>query len=149
MPLVMLPETPPSVTASKTRPPGIALTATSLRGQGPTPTLANSYLQQASDRYQHTLDVYTVADAAGNHFAARGAIASPGGLTLVPTMDEISPNAPCLGFTCITATLNLNGSNWGGWYFLYGVLGPIDRQPSLNWGDQPNEGYYLSGATEL
>ncbi len=125
------------------------LTATSLRGQGPTPTLATSYLQQASDRYLHTVDVYTVADAAGNHFAARGAIASPGGLTLVPTMDEISPNAPCLAFTCITATLNLNGSNWGGWYFLNGVLGPTDRQPSLNWGDQPNAGYDLSGATEL
>jgi hypothetical protein len=127
----------------------LAVTAPSSRGQTPPPTAAISYLQQASDRYQHTVDVYTDADAAGNHFPARGAFASPGGLALVPTMDEISPNAPCMGITCITASLNLNGSNWGGWYFMNGVLGPTDRQPSPNWGDQPNAGFDLTGATQL
>src|SRR6267143_4620675 len=127
----------------------LAVTAPSSRGQTPSPTAAISYLQLASDRYQHTVDVYTDADVAGNHFPARGAFASPGGLALVPTMDEISPNVPCMGITCITANLNLNGSNWGGWYFMNGVLGPTDRQPSPNWGDQPNAGLDLTGATQL
>ncbi|HEY6389661.1 MAG TPA: hypothetical protein VIX89_00190 [Bryobacteraceae bacterium] len=107
------------------------------------------YLQQTSDRYQHTVDVSTDADAAGNHFAARGRIFSAGGAAYVPPMDEISVNAPCFGITCITAQFISNGSNWGGWYWLNGVLGPGDGQPSLNWGDQPNAGFDLSGATTL
>jgi len=107
------------------------------------------YLQQTSDRYQHTVDVYTDADAAGNHFAARGRFNISGGDAYVPPMDEISLNAPCFGITCITAQFISNGSNWGGWYWLNGVLGPTDRQPALNWGDHPNAGFDLTGATSL
>src|SRR5258708_6533098 len=69
---------------------------------GSASSLTISYLQQASDRYQKTVDVYTIADGAGSHFAARGEFDSVNG-GIVPPMDEISLGAPCPGITCITA----------------------------------------------
>ena len=108
------------------------------------------YLIEASDRFQHTVDVYTDADAAGNHFPARGRMNSLGGDSAVPVMDEVSAGVSCFrGLNCITAQLKVLGNNWGGWYFLNGVLGNTDRQPIPNWGDKPNAGFDLSGATTL
>ena len=113
-------------------------------------TAATKYLQSASDRYQHTVDVYSVADAAGNHFAARGEFDANNGLLVqVPAMDEISTSAPCLSMTCITATYDPTTNIWGGWYFLNGTLGPSDRVPSANWGNIPSAGYDLTGVTML
>jgi hypothetical protein len=66
---------------------------------------ATAYLQSVSDRCQSTVDVYTIADGACNHFAARGEFDSFGA-DVVPAMDEISPDAPCLDFTRITATFD-------------------------------------------
>src|SRR5690349_1614444 len=110
---------------------------------------ATAYLTAALDRYHNTVDVYTDADAAGNHFPARGEFDSSGGQVQVPAMDEISVGAPCHSGTCITATFNAAGTNWGGWYFMNGVLGPTDRAPTPNWGFVPNAGFNLSGATTL
>jgi hypothetical protein len=107
------------------------------------------YLQQVSDKCQSTVDVYSDADSACNHFAARGEFDNSGGVILTPTMDEISSAADCLDITCITATFNATGNNWGGWYFMNGVLGATDRQPTPNWGTQPNAGYDLTGTTSL
>jgi hypothetical protein len=116
----------------------------------PAQTASTIYLQSASDRYQHSVDVYTAADAAGNHFAARGELDSNNGLGVqVPTMDEISPSAPCQGFTCITATYDPSANAWGGWYFQNGILGASDRQPKSNWGTIPNAGFDLTGTTAL
>lgn len=113
-------------------------------------TPATIYLRNTSDRYQQTVDVYTDADAAGNHFAYRGEFDSTGGARQVPTMDEISANAPCFaGITCITATFDPSRLLWGGWYFMNGVLGAHDRQPQANWGTYPRAGYKLTGATAL
>ena len=121
----------------------------SASGQSPTVTPATGYLQRASDRYQHTIDVYTIADAAGNHFADRGEFDNAQAGTLVPAMDEISSNAPCRAVTCITALFDPTKATYGGWYFLNGILGATDRVPSANWGAVPNAGYDLSGATAL
>jgi hypothetical protein len=117
-------------------------------GQTSPPTPAIVYLQDSSDRFQNTIDVYSDSDAAGNHFAARGEIHIQNG-PVTPTMDEISSSVDCFGITCITARFNGTGNNWGGWYWLNGLLGSNDRQPSLNWGDKPDAGYDLSGATAL
>src|ERR1039458_4980737 len=111
-------------------------------------TITTAYLQQASDRFQHTIDVYSDADAAGNHFAARGEFDFRSA-ALVPAMDEISTGAPCLGITCITATFDPRVVPYGGWYFLNGTLDPTQSVPSANWGGVPNAGYDLSGATTL
>jgi hypothetical protein len=65
-----------------------------------------SYLQQISDKCQKTVDVYTDADSACNHFAARGEIDNLQGNRVAP-MDEISAAVPCFdGITCITATFD-------------------------------------------
>jgi hypothetical protein len=122
---------------------------TSISAQSPTVTPATGYLQHASDQYQGTIDVYTVADAAGNHFAARGEFDNAQSGTLVPAMDEISSNAPCYEFTCITGLFDPAKASYGGWYLLNGILGATDRVPSANWGTVPNAGYDLSGATAL
>jgi hypothetical protein len=126
----------------------MSICASVVLGQSSSITPATVYLQGVSDQFQSTVDVYTDADAAGNHFAARGEIHIPNGLA-TPTMDEISTSAQCFGITCITGTFNGTGSNWGGWYFQNGVLGPTDREPELNWGAVPNAGYDLSGASSL
>jgi len=109
---------------------------------------ALSYLQMVSDMFQQTIDVYTDADAAGNHFAARGEFDNLS-MGLVPAMDEISVNAQCLGITCLTATFNPSQTVWGGWYFMNGILGPTDREPTPNWGTVSGAGYNAAGATEL
>ena len=105
------------------------------------------YLQQTSDRFQKTVDVYTIADGANSHFAARGEFDSVNG-GIVPAMDEISLGAPCPGITCVTATFDPR-RRLGRWYWMNGVLGATDRQPVPNWGFTPNAGYDLSGATTL
>jgi hypothetical protein len=127
----------------------LAICAAVVAAQSPPVSAAKVYLQTVSDGFQHTVDVYTVADSAGEHFAARGEFDSSGGLVMVPAMDEISSSADCIDTTCITAVFNANGTNWGGWYFMNGVLGPTDRAPFANWGAQPNAGYDLTGATSL
>ena len=129
--------------------PGFTLVLASLIGESASAaTITTVYLQQASDRYQHTIDVYSDADAAGNHFAARGEFDFLSS-ALVPAMDEISSGAPCFGITCITATFEPTLVPFGGWYFLNGTLGPTQGAPSANWGDVANAGYDLSGATAL
>jgi hypothetical protein len=73
---------------------------------------ALDYLRQQADQFQKTVDVYTLADAAGNHFAARGRINSRGGEPFVPPMDEISSAADCPRASCITASFLSRGENW-------------------------------------
>jgi hypothetical protein len=96
-----------------------------------------------------TFDVYTDADAAGNHFSARGRFNSAAGDDHVPPMIENSTENPHSGITCIKASFKSRGSNWGGWYFMNGVLKGNERSPSVNWGDVPNAGIDLRGATRL
>jgi hypothetical protein len=114
-------------------------------------TAATAYLQSASNRFQKTVDVYTDADAAGNHFTVRGEFDNAGSGNLVPPMDEISANfRQCYaGNSCITAVFDPTKATSGGWYFLNGILGPTAREPSPNWGTVPNAGYDLTGATGL
>jgi hypothetical protein len=122
--------------------------STAGRGQADPVSAAATYLQMASDRFQSTVDVYSVSDSAGNHFAYRGEFDSLDA-DVVPAMDEISLDGPCLDITCITATFDPRFASWGGWYFMNGILRATDREPVANWGTVANAGYDLTGATKL
>ena len=102
-----------------------------------------AYLERVMDRYHEGFDVYTDCDAAGNHFLVRARMGD------APDMDEACRASPHAGSTCIKATFGSRGNNWGGWYFMNGVLRTGQTAPEPNWGDWPDAGVDLTGATAL
>jgi hypothetical protein len=110
---------------------------------------AVNWLSTVMDRYHAAFDVYSDADAAGNHFPARGRMSSAGDADALPPMDEAWMENPYAGPTAIKASFQARGDNWGGWYFMNGVLRGAEVAPRENWGDEPNAGIDLSGATKL
>lgn len=87
---------------------------------------AISYVQSIWDQFQSVVYVCKRADCAANHFVARGEFDNLRA-NLVPAMHEISRNATRVDITCITATFDPLVAQWGGWYFMNGVLWPADR----------------------
>ena len=110
---------------------------------------AVGYLSRIMDQFHTAFDVYSDADAAGNHFVARGRLSSQGGEEAVLVMDEGSTENPHSGITCIRAAFQARGANWGGWYFMNGVLEGSDAAPRENRGDFPRAGVDLRGAGRL
>ncbi len=110
-------------------------------------TRAYQHLAEQMDRYHSTFDVYTDVGAAGNHFVVLGKIADR------PDAVDIDPcwaGNPHSGATAIRNVFsNTTGLNWGGVYFLNGVLTGEEHTPKPNWGDTPNAGIDLRGATRL
>ena len=107
------------------------------------------YLASVQDRFHQTYDVYSDADAAGNHFAHRGMISDPSSSYRVPDMAERTTTDPARGLSCLRASFGGAGATWGGWYFLNGVLQGNDTVPRPNWGTVPDAGLDLRGATTL
>ncbi len=112
------------------------------------------YLADVQDRFHKTYDVYTDADAAGNHFVARGRFPADATDVQVPPMNETWSVSPRSGVTAIEAKFNstqfvAGEADWGGWYFLNGVLSGSDVSPRANWGEQANAGLDLRGANRL
>lgn len=109
---------------------------------------AFEHLYEVMDNYHKTFDVYTDLSEAGNHFVMLGRMSSIGAGDKV----EINPSFTdsCYsGVTCIENKFSSSGNNWGGWYFMNGVLEGEETQPKLNWGDYPDAGFDLTGATKL
>lgn len=68
--------------------------------------------------------------------------------------DKVQINAgshvnPYSGSTCIESRFYASGDNWGGYYFMNGVLEGEETQPKQNWGEIPDAGIDLAGATKL
>ena len=110
---------------------------------------ASGYLARVMDQFHTAFNIYTDSHAAGNHFHARGRMSSPGDEDAVPSMNEASIDNPHSGITCIKATFKSRGRNWGGWYFMNGVLQGAETAPKENWGDYPDAGIDLQGATKV
>lgn len=110
---------------------------------------ADAYLGQVMDRYHKVFWVYSEADAPGNHFVAKGRISSAGDEDAMPAMNEACLIRPHSGHTCIEASFLPRGSNWGGWYFLNGILEGEETTPRENWGDHPNAGVDLRAARHI
>lgn len=118
--------------------------------RNPSPGVGSiGYLEKVMDQFHAAFDVYTDGGAAGNHFLMRARMSSPADEEAVPPMDETFTDRPHSGITSIKATFKAKGSNWGGWYFMNGVLQGAETEPRENWGDQPRAGVDLRGATRL
>ncbi len=109
---------------------------------------AYEHLYEVMDKYHNSFDVYTDLSAAGNHFVCLGRMASEGDEDAVD-IDPGSTNNPYSGATCIENCFYAKGANWGGWYFLNGVLEGEETQPESNWGEHPEAGCDLTEATKL
>jgi len=108
---------------------------------------AYQHIYEVMDKYHQTFDVYTDLSAAGNHFVTYGKMPD------IADQDKIACNSstvwPHSGDTCIVNRFVGNELSWGGWYFMNGILQQAETQPKLNWGDYPNAGVDLTGATQL
>lgn len=99
---------------------------------------AYQHLYQVMDRYSGTFDVYTDADAGGNHFIPNGWM---GDVHDIVTFDEAYATNPHSGLTCIKVTYSAAGSggqSWAGVYWL---------PDTSRWFAE--RGYDLTGAAKL
>jgi len=111
---------------------------------------ATRYLSEVMEQcHGVSYHVYADADSACNHFVARGRISSSGDENNVPVMDETWVIDCQSGNTCIKAAFMAGDDNWGGWYFMNGVLEGDDVKPKPNWGEYPDAGIDLTGAKAL
>lgn len=102
------------------------------------------YLAGIMDQYHKAFDVYSDFGAAGNNFNVRAMIGN------APAMVEDCTDSPHSGNTCIKVNYDAGVSPfWGGWYFMNGVLRSGDAAPLANWGEYPNAGINLTGATKV
>ncbi len=107
------------------------------------------YLARVMDQYHEVFYVYEDFLSAGNHFTERGLMCNEGDEDSVPPMDEACTNSPRSGLNCIRCEFKANKSNWGGWFFLNGALPEKAKSAQLNWGEIPDAGHNLKGATRL
>ncbi|MCX7626718.1 MAG: hypothetical protein N2Z21_10995 [Candidatus Sumerlaeaceae bacterium] len=111
---------------------------------------ALQHLVSVMDQYHLAFDVYTDISAAGNHFTVFGKISSAGDEASV-SLDVAHTSWPFSGSSCIRCSFfpGTGRRQWGGYYFLNGVMRGADEMPRPNWGEYPNAGIDLRGATRL
>ncbi|MDW7992016.1 MAG: hypothetical protein RMK65_07810 [Anaerolineae bacterium] len=129
------PEAPATGPATPTPPPPAAAATPWSR--------AHQHLAEVMDKYHRSFDVYTDVGAGGNHFVLPAQMGT--GVTLNPSFTATVRS----GATSIRNTFSPILYGWGGIYFQNGVLLAGDTAPRPNWGDYPNAGYDLTGATRL
>lgn len=105
-----------------------------------------AYLRSVMDRYHNRFVVYEDVSSAGNHFHAYAKI--PSGIAPV-AINGSWTDRPHSGATAIRAqfTANTGNGDFGGFYFQNGIL--AGTAPVPNFGDTPNAGVNLTGATSL
>ncbi|MBN1391470.1 MAG: hypothetical protein JW947_01555 [Sedimentisphaerales bacterium] len=106
---------------------------------------ARRHIYKVMDKYHQTSDVYTDLSAAGNHFVAYGMLGDLTSIEIIPSC-RISPYS---GDTCFENSFTAAWNNWGGCYFMNGVLEHTETKPKLNWGNYPDAGVDLTGADQL
>jgi len=110
---------------------------------------AFKHLIWVMDKFHKKLDVYTDLSAGGNHFVMFGKMSDPPGAEDNVTINPGWRVGAHSGATCIRNTLLAEGDNWGGFYFLNGVLEGQETQPKANWGEYADAGVNLTGATMI
>lgn len=107
---------------------------------------ALGFLDWMMDRYHLYLDVYTDAGSAGNHFLCLARMPEEGSGAWI---DVCFTGSVYSGGTAIECGFRQEGSHWGGFYFLNGVIDSGERTPRQNWGDVGHAGLDLRGASRL
>jgi hypothetical protein len=106
-----------------------------------------AYLARVMDQFHNRFPVYDDLGSPGNHFHAFAAIPDE---TALVRISGGSTDKPHSGATAIRAELDpATPGGFGGFYFLNGVLPAGEGVPQLNFGDVPNAGVDLRGATAL
>ncbi|PXF59348.1 MAG: hypothetical protein C4B58_03270 [Deltaproteobacteria bacterium] len=105
-----------------------------------------SWLAEVMDQYHQVFSVYIDASAGGNNFNHRGYMGSSMGLARGKEDHTMNPHS---GLSCIQVTVDAAYNQWAGFYYMNGILEGDDRQPKANWGDTPDAGLDLTGATKL
>jgi hypothetical protein len=113
----------------------------------PSAQAAVEYLRRVMDEYHNRFPVYDDVSSGGNHFHAWAKIPDENAAV---DINGSSTDSPHSGATAIRAELHdTTGTNFGGFYFLNGLLPPGATAPVLNFGTTPNAGIDLTGATAL
>lgn len=97
---------------------------------------AYNFLCQRQDEYFNLFYVYDDFCSGGNHFLPTGFFGDKENLKVYQDNTEDVFD----GLTSIKVEFISNGINWSGLYW---------QNPENNWGNIPNSGYNLSGATEI
>jgi uncharacterized repeat protein (TIGR02543 family) len=124
-----------------------ALSQTLTAEQNQSIELSIGFLRDRMDEFHNRFPIYDDVSSAGNHFPAFGAVHRPGNVD--------KPNGswienPHSGATCLRFSFTPSNSlDYGGYYMMNGILPNGKTIPELNWGDVPNAGLNIVGATRL
>jgi hypothetical protein len=127
----------------------LALSSTALAAPGPDEAASAAagvaYLAGVMDQYHDRFPVSEDVSSPGNHFHAFAKIPDENAAVDVNGSWTDNPHSGATAIRC--EFRNTNGANFGGFYFLNGILPPGEIHPELNFGTSANAGVDLSGAT--
>lgn len=117
---------------------------------GSPPSLAASieYLRQVQDRYHDRIPVYEDVSSAGNHFHTYAKIPDSGAAVSTDGSWTASVHSGATAIRCEFEDV-AGVANFGGFYFLNGVLVGDATSPQPNFGEVPDAGFDLGGAVRL
>jgi hypothetical protein len=123
------------------------ISATAIPPGQPSAQAALQYLAEVMDQYHDRFPVYDDVSSGGNHFFAWSKVPDQNAAVAINGSWTENPHS---GATAIRAELdNTTGTNFGGFYFLNGVLPAGATAPLPNFGEVANAGIDLTGATAL
>jgi hypothetical protein len=99
------------------------------------------------DQYHDRFAVYDDVSECGNHFHAWAKIPDEGTTVTISGSWTAEVHSGATAIRC--EFQNTPGANFGGFYFLNGILPSGESVPLPNFGTEPNAGVDLSGATQL
>jgi hypothetical protein len=126
---------------------GLALLPIAASATNPSASASLEYLRTVQDLFHDRIPVYEDVSSAGNRFHAYGKIPGATAAVTINGSWTVNPRRGATSMRC--EFLDVAGPNFGGFYFLNGVLLGSDTSPRLNFGEYPDAGVDLSGVERL
>src|ERR1051325_2894385 len=104
------------------------------------------YLKRAMDEFHNRFPVYDDVSSAGNHFHAYAKLPNENATVDINGSWTTGPHS---GATAIRCQYTAQAGGFGGFYFQNGTLSGVQTAPQPNFGDVPNAGINLTGATAV